>query len=514
MQHTIQHVRRGAQRGQAIVVMAVAMAGLLAFVALALDGGRYFSQRRTAQNAADMSALAAIYKYAREYETVTERTLLYEINRVAELNGIADTDATLANGVNGNVEAWWVDGSGDVLDVIDDDPAQFAPVGTAAVKVRTQIPYQTFLTGLLGQPTTRAEAQSIARLTVKFKRFTDNTSAVFTAGGDCNNLTDRIAHHYADTNSAKFMSDVYVDGTMAVGSVNASDFYGNVEVRIMTGVGPIGGPYSPTANDPFQAGGNRFYNGAHYIAPVYPPLPARAEPDWAWIDLGGGTMQKLDAAAFRPVDPVGVMYERYQYFWSLEPLRFPRPEDFYHYVPGDPSFDLGGGAGTVAAPAIDALYNAGKRGIVYVDGHLTVPAGTQVWEGITLIVNGRFNNMDANHDFYAAGVTSGGKNDDISGMAMNISVLAGADLTGAARCASDPLNWVFFAENNNSQYHGIIYVPYGQINFSGNTAGGGTERQFSDGVVTYSVYLSGNSWQFKFDPLVWVQPIPATELND
>jgi Flp pilus assembly protein TadG len=494
MQHTIHHTRRGTASGQAIVVMAVAMVGLLAFVALALDGGRYFSQRRTAQNAADMSALAAIYKYARESDTATERDVLREINRVAEINGIADTDATLANGVNANVNAWWVNAAGDELDVINDDPAQFAPVGAGAIKVRAQIPYQTFLTGLIGQPTTRAEAQSIARITITYKRFNDNTAAMFTAGGgDCNNLTDRIAHHYFDTNSAKFLSDVYVDGSLAVASVNASDFYGNFQVRLMTGV-LSGGSYVQTLGDPFSGGGNTFHNGSTYIPPN-PADPSRFS-DWAMLEVDG-TLKKLDASDFRPIEPIGEMYRRYQVFrrFGLAPV------DFYHYVAADPV-------------AIDALYNSGARGIYYVDGSLTIPAGTQEWEGVTLIVTGTFNNLDGNHDFWAAGWTSGGRDDKVSGLAMNISVLAGADLGGTARCASYPTNWVFNAENNNSQYHGTIYVPWGQIYFHGNTSGGTATGQFSEGVLTYSVYLDGNSWQFQFNPQVWVQPIPATELNN
>ncbi|MCC7209637.1 MAG: hypothetical protein IT323_20170 [Anaerolineae bacterium] len=500
MQHTHPHVRRGAPSGQAIVVMAVAMAGLLAFVALALDGGRYFSQRRTAQNAADMAALAAIYKYARESDIATEQTILREVNRVAEINGIADTDTTAGNGVNGNVNAWWVNATGDILDVINDDPGQYAPLGTAAVKVRAQIPYQTFLTGLLGQPTTRAEAESIARITIQYKRFSDNTAAMFTSGGgDCNNLTDRIAHHYFDTNSAKFLSDVYVDGTLAVGAVNSSDFYGNVEVRLMTGV-RHGSSYVATANDPFSGNGNKYHNGAQYIAPVYPARDTRGTPNWAILELPDGTTKKLDAADFRPIEPVGEMYRRYLIF-----RRFGlAPNDFYQYVPGDPG----------AAAAIHALYNAGARGIFYIDGDLTIPAGTQEWEGVTLIVNGRFNNLDGNHDFWTAGWTSGGRDDAVSGLAMNISVLAGYDYGGASRCASDPAKWVFNAENNNTQFHGIIYVPWGQINFHGNTSGGSNARQFSEGVLTYSVYLDGNSWQFQFNPQVWVQPIPATELNN
>jgi len=47
------------EKGQALVIIALAAVGLFAFTALAIDGTRVFSDRRHAQNAADTAALAA-----------------------------------------------------------------------------------------------------------------------------------------------------------------------------------------------------------------------------------------------------------------------------------------------------------------------------------------------------------------------------------------------------------------------------------------------------------------------
>ena len=52
-------LRPSTQRGQALVMIALAAIGLFAFAALAIDGSAIFSDRRHAQNAADTSALAA-----------------------------------------------------------------------------------------------------------------------------------------------------------------------------------------------------------------------------------------------------------------------------------------------------------------------------------------------------------------------------------------------------------------------------------------------------------------------
>ena len=48
-------------RGQALVIIALALAGLAGIVGLVVDGGNAFSDRRKAQNAADAAALAAAY---------------------------------------------------------------------------------------------------------------------------------------------------------------------------------------------------------------------------------------------------------------------------------------------------------------------------------------------------------------------------------------------------------------------------------------------------------------------
>src|SRR5512145_2148684 len=47
------------ERGQALVIIALAAVGLFGFSALAIDGSRVYSDRRHAQNAADAAALSA-----------------------------------------------------------------------------------------------------------------------------------------------------------------------------------------------------------------------------------------------------------------------------------------------------------------------------------------------------------------------------------------------------------------------------------------------------------------------
>jgi Flp pilus assembly protein TadG len=57
--------RAGKESGQALILIVFAAVGLIAFVALAIDGSRIFSDKRHAQNTADAAALAASLAYTR-----------------------------------------------------------------------------------------------------------------------------------------------------------------------------------------------------------------------------------------------------------------------------------------------------------------------------------------------------------------------------------------------------------------------------------------------------------------
>jgi Flp pilus assembly protein TadG len=83
------------EKGQAIVLVAFAAIGLIAFAALAIDGGRIFSDKRHAQNAADSAALAVALGLARGGGNLTQE----ELNTVgwesAAINGYDDKAANI-----------------------------------------------------------------------------------------------------------------------------------------------------------------------------------------------------------------------------------------------------------------------------------------------------------------------------------------------------------------------------------------------------------------------------------
>src|SRR5215211_1059124 len=80
------------ERGQALVIIALAVVGLFGFSALAIDGSRVFSDRRNAQNAADTAALSAALAKIRAEDYV----------QAAELR--AQDNSYVADGANSKVE--------------------------------------------------------------------------------------------------------------------------------------------------------------------------------------------------------------------------------------------------------------------------------------------------------------------------------------------------------------------------------------------------------------------------
>ena len=155
------------ENGQAIVIIALAMVGLLAFAALAVDGGNSFKERRVAQNAADAGALAGartiwLQRTAfNEFET----PVLQAINTAAEANGIEDTDGAPGNHVNDNVQAYYVDyiGSGSEYTLLNEVGALgVIPPGAEGIRVVAKREFRAFIAGLIGRPNLAADAEAVA----------------------------------------------------------------------------------------------------------------------------------------------------------------------------------------------------------------------------------------------------------------------------------------------------------------------------------------------------------------
>ena len=86
----MKQVRR--EKGQALILIALAAVGLFGFAALAIDGSRSYSDRRHAQNAADSAALAAALAYQRHNDLYVAGTTRATTNGY---DGGATSDVTI-----------------------------------------------------------------------------------------------------------------------------------------------------------------------------------------------------------------------------------------------------------------------------------------------------------------------------------------------------------------------------------------------------------------------------------
>jgi hypothetical protein len=153
------------ERGQAIVLAALAMVGLLAFLALAIDGGNTLTERRRAQNAADAGALAGARQLWLQRTQINEfeTPVLQAINTAAEANGVEDSDGAPGNHVNANVHAFYTDRDGNVLPGAGEVGALgVIPPAAEGVRVVAHRDFRAFIASLVGHPNLAAEAEAIA----------------------------------------------------------------------------------------------------------------------------------------------------------------------------------------------------------------------------------------------------------------------------------------------------------------------------------------------------------------
>jgi hypothetical protein len=83
------------ERGQALILIALAAVGLFGFTALAIDGSRKFSDRRHAQNAADAAALAAALASSRGADDPSSITTATDVATTNGYDGLATNDVTV-----------------------------------------------------------------------------------------------------------------------------------------------------------------------------------------------------------------------------------------------------------------------------------------------------------------------------------------------------------------------------------------------------------------------------------
>ncbi|CAG0936626.1 hypothetical protein TFLX_05508 [Thermoflexales bacterium] len=156
------------EQGQAIVLMAFAMIALLAFAALAIDGGNAYVERRRAQNGADAGALAGARQVwiNRVNLNSSETLVLSEANAAAEKNGMGDTNNIPQDAINGYVKAYYTDRNGNTLSS-NGNPIAVGTTGSippnaGGLKVYATRDFKTFIAGIIGRTEMAATADATA----------------------------------------------------------------------------------------------------------------------------------------------------------------------------------------------------------------------------------------------------------------------------------------------------------------------------------------------------------------
>ena len=497
------------QSGQSIVIIALAMAGLLAVVALGIDGSKLYSERRIAQNAADAAALAAIYYYQNNLTTANDQQVLIEAQRVAQLDQIPDTDTNASDGVNTNITASWLDIKGNTLASIPNCNTCFPPSTAMAISVQVGIPYSTFFGGFIGTSTITAPAAAIARIVSSTTPvLTQDNKSLWIGGGNCTNLTTRIGYYYADANSTGYPAGIFVNGSLVVNTEGSKGTYtgGNIVVQVTAGnFGKPPNGTTATSTDPYQpfygTNGMNYTNGAYYQLVSGGTTITPGFPNWAYYPAYDPKVtgnNQLDASFFDPSNTTSP--------WLVAYKKAGQPYGAVVSVPGGDTEPGGVIDSTASGSATPTIY--------YIDGDLTIN-GTVNWPSATLIVKGKFS-ANANSSYFGTAGVWG----------FNISVLAGSnpgpgvglDGINYAQCAGNFKDAVLSVNANQNDFMGILYAPYGQVYFNGNNSvtNGATNTQ---AVIAYSYSLGdvsssgqAQNWQFGFNQNLLVQPIITTVL--
>jgi hypothetical protein len=144
-------VDRSSERGQAIAIVALGLVAIVAGVAVVVDGGYAFAQRRVSQNAADFAAMAGTRIIGRE-----------RINQPASAAQVeAAIDAALAANDASLVKATYVDEEGIARG--DVEGASSIPEDAFGVVVEAKTSWRPFLLGVLGITDWNAGASATAK---------------------------------------------------------------------------------------------------------------------------------------------------------------------------------------------------------------------------------------------------------------------------------------------------------------------------------------------------------------
>ena len=157
------NIKHFSERGQALVIIAFALIGLVGIVGLAIDGGMAFSDRRHAQNAADTAVLAGALAKIQAQRPVSEGgQSLSDVDARVPMQ-IAALDRAMENGYTHNLVTSTVEVY--TCDEVDLGASCATPYAGDSdfIQVIITSHVDTFFAGIIGIPQLHNRVQAIAR---------------------------------------------------------------------------------------------------------------------------------------------------------------------------------------------------------------------------------------------------------------------------------------------------------------------------------------------------------------
>jgi len=147
---------RKLERGQSVVMVALAIVALVAMVGLAIDGGYAYAQRRLIQNLADSAALAGAGKLRDGLAYTTDAEVRRSIERYAGGNRPLLRDV--------HWEAYYTDALDQQIGTIQVGDLGYIPLQARGVRVVAYAAFDTFFIRVLGINLGSVSASSVARI--------------------------------------------------------------------------------------------------------------------------------------------------------------------------------------------------------------------------------------------------------------------------------------------------------------------------------------------------------------
>src|SRR4029450_4312907 len=153
--HRQREQHRPSRRGAIVVLVAFCLTLVLAFVAIAIDGGGLLEQRRQAQATADAAALAAANsmfgKYSKEVRTAVHGSAAPAARAVAAANGYSNNGTNSIVTVQTSPQPY------------TDGPNQGLPLPKGYVEVTVQYNQPRYFSAIIGTGAIPVKARAVAR---------------------------------------------------------------------------------------------------------------------------------------------------------------------------------------------------------------------------------------------------------------------------------------------------------------------------------------------------------------